>query len=285
MLPVKICSLLMIVMISACSKVDNSPMTNEFGVPYRATRQVSYGGVEVGVVISKSKENNVDVLMVYHGTSGSDSKILEAANQTLDGFDRILDRSDMMIVSVVYPEDNLLMGDNVVHAEAALLWMKNHGEKELGIKIGKIFLAGHSQGGYIVTRLNTMHATDGVIANAPGPLNMVFRCQLEEDGKIASGIHCTALKNKYGTTAQNPDAYFQRSLLNFTEGFKSDILFVQGMDDSPIQMYSWPVFRDKVKACNSCRGVEVFEIPGFGHPSLFESADGKTVFNDFILRH
>lgn len=260
-------------------------MTNEFGVAYRTTRQVSYGGVEVGVVISKPRENNVDVLMVYHGTTGSDSKILEAANQTLDGFDRILDRSDMMIVSVVYPEDNLLMGDNVVHAEAALLWLKNHAEKDLGIKIGKIFLGGHSQGGYIVTRLNTLHATDGVIANAPGPLNMVFRCQLEEEGKLASGYHCTALRNTYGTTAQNPDAYFQRSLLNFTDGFKSDILFVQGLDDSPIQMYSWPTFRDKVKACNSCSDVEIVEIPGFGHPSLFESVAGKNAFNDFILRH
>jgi hypothetical protein len=80
-----------------------------------------------------------------------------------------------------------------------------------------------------------MYQTNGVIANAPGPLNLVYRCQLEENGQVQSGAVCTKLKNVYGTTTSNPNAYFQRSLLNFTTGFKSDILFVQGLNDSPIQ--------------------------------------------------
>jgi hypothetical protein len=43
---------------------------------------------------------------------------------------------------VVYPEENLLMGDNLRHCEAALMWLKNNASSELQIEIGKIFLGG-----------------------------------------------------------------------------------------------------------------------------------------------
>ena len=224
-------------------------------------------------------------MLVFHGTVLYDSNIITAANTTLDKFKGILDRNDMMIVSVAYAQENVLFGDNIVQGEAALLWLKNKASQELGVAIKKIFLGGHSQGGYMVTRLNTMHETNGVIANAPGPLNLVYRCQLEENGQIASGAVCTKLKNVYGTTTNNPNAYFQRSLLNFTNGFKSDILFIQGIDDSPIQMYSWPSFKQDVLSCSSCRGRQFVEIAGEGHSALFESQTGKIEFNNFINSH
>jgi pimeloyl-ACP methyl ester carboxylesterase len=191
----------------------------------------------------------------------------------------------MMIVSVAYPQENVLLGDNIVQAEAALLWLKNNASQELGIKVKKVFLGGHSQGGYVVTRLNTMHQTNGVIANAPGPLNLVYRCELEEQGKVQSGAVCTQLRNVYGTTTNNPNAYFQRSLLNFTKGFKSDILFVQGLNDSPIQMYSWPSFKQDVLSCTNCQKSQFVEIVGGEHGSLFDSPIAKTEFNKFINSH
>lgn len=43
----------------------------------------------------------------------------------------------MLLVSVAYPEENLLFGDNIHHAEAALLWMKNYAEATLGIKFNR----------------------------------------------------------------------------------------------------------------------------------------------------
>ena len=51
-----------------------------------------------------------------------------------------------MIVSVVYPEqdpntlEGLLMGDNIVYAEVALLWVKEQANIELGINIQRVFL-------------------------------------------------------------------------------------------------------------------------------------------------
>ncbi|MFN7676342.1 alpha/beta hydrolase fold domain-containing protein [Flavobacterium sp.] len=267
----------------SCAK-DN---TTEQSTPtaYRITKSVTYNNSTVDVIIDKPALNEVDVLLVFHGTVMYDSSIISAANTTLDKFKGILDRNDMMIVSVAYPQENVLLGDNIVQCEAALLWLKNKASQELGITVKKIFLAGHSQGGYIVTRLNTMHQTAGVIANAPGPLNLVYRCGLEENGQVQSGAVCTKLNNVYGTTTSNPNAYFQRSLLNFTNGFKSDILFVQGLSDSPIQLYSWPTFKQDVLNCTNCQNRQFVEIVGGEHGSLFESPTAKTEFNNFINSH
>ena len=275
--------ILMSLFFFSCNK-DNTK-EKPTSVAYRITKSVTYNNVNVDVVIDKPAINEVDVLLVFHGTVLYDSNLTIAANTTLDKFKGILDRKDMMIVSVIYPQENVLLGDNIVQGEAALLWLKNNASQELGITVKKVFLGGHSQGGYMVTRLNTMHQTNGVIANAPGPLNLVYRCQLEEDGQVQSGAVCTQLKNVYGTTTSNPNAYFQRSLLNFTNGFKSDILFVQGLNDTPIQLYSWPTFKQDVLSCKNCQNRQFVEIDGGEHGSLFESPTAKTEFNNFINSH
>jgi hypothetical protein len=260
----------------------NKSTKGEISPGYQTTKKVSYNGVTVDVVINKPAGNEFDVLLVFHGTVNYDSEVLLAAKNTLDSFKAILDNKNMMIISVAYPEENLLFGDNNRQCEAALLWLKNTAAAELGLKVKKIFLAGHSQGGYQVTRLNTMHPTNGVIASAPGPLNLVYRCKLEESGQLAPSQQCSLLKNTYGITTLNPTAYANRSLLNFTTGLTSDILFIQGLEDSPIQMYSWPFFKADLMKCTTCKSIEFLEVPGLGHPALFISAQAKIVFNTFI---
>ena len=260
----------------------NKSTKGEISPPYQTTKKVSYNGVTVDVVINKPAGNEFDVLLVFHGTVNFDSEVLLAAKNTLDSFKAILDNKNMMIISVAYPEENLLFGDNNRQCEAALLWLKNTAAAELGLKVKKIFLAGHSQGGYQVTRLNTLHPTNGVIASAPGPLNLVYRCKLEESGQLAPSQQCSLLKNTYGITTLNPTAYANRSLLNFTTGLTSDILFIQGLEDSPIQMYSWPFFKADLMKCTTCKSIEFLEVPGLGHPALFISTQAKIVFNTFI---
>lgn len=249
---------------------------------YVLTRTIGTDSVSVEAIIDKPAEDTLDVLLLFHGTVGYDSLVLQAAQNTLEGFDAILDREDMLLVSVAYPEEGLLFGDNIRHAEAALLWVRNHAEQELEITVNKVFLAGHSQGGYLVTRLNTMHPTNGAIANAPGPLNLVFRCGLEENGQLPPGLVCGLLNQTFGSTQTAPEAYMLRSLLNFTGGHSSNILFVQGMDDSPIQMYSWPTFRQQLEGCTDCQERIFLELPGLGHQALFNSPEAKQAFNDFI---
>jgi hypothetical protein len=276
---------LLSVILCSCNKKDNSTSQTPTPSAYRQTKSISYNSVSVDVVIDKPAKTDLDVLLVFHGSVRFDNEILTAANTTLDKFKSILDKRDMMIVSVAYPQENVLLGDNIVKCEAALLWLKNKASQELGITVGKIFLGGHSQGGYMVTRLNTMHQTNGVISNAPGPLNLVYRCQLEENGQVQASSVCTKLKNVYGSTTSNPNAYFERSLLNFTNGFKSDILFVQGLNDSPIQLYTWPTFKQDILNCTNCQNSQFLEIAGGEHGSLFESPIGKTEFNNFIITH
>lgn len=272
---------LLLLFFLSCEKDNSADQPNPNTSAYRITKSISYNSVNVNVIIDKPVVNEFDVLITYHGTVQSDSDILPAAETTLNQFKNILNRQDMMIVSVAHPQLNILFGDNILQAEAALLWVKHKANQELGITVKKIFLAGHSQGGYLVTRLNTMHQTNGVIANAPGPLNLVYRCQLEENGQAPASYPCNKLRNVYGTTVTNPNAYWERSLLNFTNGFKSDILFVQGLDDLAIQLYSWPTFKQDVINCTNCQNRQFVEISG-GHTALFQNQTARTEFNNFI---
>jgi len=257
---------------------------------FRPTRWVVANNLPVQVLIQRPPQvinppapnPVVDVLIVFHGTVLYDSNLVVAANQSLEEFKAILNRQDMLLVSVAYPGEQLLFGDNIAYAEAALLWVRNQASTQLGVTVRKVFLAGHSQGGYLVTRLNTMHATNGVIANAPGPLNLVYRCGLEESGVLALGSTCSKIQQVYGTTQVNPNEYMQRSLLSFTTGHRSDILFVQGLNDSPIQMYSWPTFKQSMQNCNNCQLRQYVEVPNMGHTSIFLDPTAITQFNTFI---
>jgi hypothetical protein len=220
---------------SAACTPREVPTASTASKAYRATKYITYNNVGVDLVIDKPANDTVDVLVAYHGTVFVNSKILEAAGTTLDRVKAITMRQDMMIVSVAYPEEGLLFGDNIRESEAALLWVKQKASAELGVVIKKVFLEGHSQGGYIVTRLNTMHTSDGVVANALGPLNLALRCQLEETNQLPGSPVCALLRNSYGSARTNPQPYNERSLLNFTNNFKADILFTQGLQDAQIQ--------------------------------------------------
>lgn len=251
-------------------------------VAYRGTRTIAIDGVGVDVIVDKPAKDVVDALVVYHGTVGRDALVMDAAERTLDEFRALLNRDDVMIVSVAYPEEGLLFGDNLREAEAALLWVKRAAGTELGVRLGRVFLGGHSQGGYLVTRLNTLHAVDGVVANAPGPLDLVYRCGLEERGEETASAVCRRLRAAFGPTTANAEAYASRSLLRFTDGHLSKVLVVQGLADSPIQMRSWPLFRAALEACQNCRERTFLELPDLEHPALFRSAEARVAFGDFL---
>ncbi|MCO5290795.1 MAG: prolyl oligopeptidase family serine peptidase [Chitinophagaceae bacterium] len=266
--------------LQACVNQKNNSQISER--PYKVVKSIHYNGVKVDIIIDKPAGEPTDVLMVYHGTVVADKKILDATETTLQNFRKILRHKNTTIISVAYPEEGLLIGDNLPQAEAALLWVKNKANAELGIPTKKIFLAGHSQGGYLVTRLNRLHSVNGVIANAPGPLNLAYRCQLEEKRQIKSSAACTLLYNQYGFASDNPEPYLDRSLLKFTSGFKSDILFIQGLHDSPVQMYSWQTFKQNLMNCSDCKETQFFEVKNEGHLALFNDNQAIELFNNFL---
>jgi poly(3-hydroxybutyrate) depolymerase len=274
-------ALLVLALLSSCAGGGEDDAVPRAG---RETRTITHIGTSVDIVIDRPAAKEADVLVVYHGTVSADRGLAEAANRSADEFKALVAPREMLVVSVAYPQENVLFGDGIAQAEAALLWVKERAGRELGITVRRVFLAGHSQGGHVVTRLNTMHRTDGVIANAPGPLDLVFRCELEETGRLQTGSVCTKLREAYGTTGADPEAYLQRSLVRFTDGFKADILFVQGLADSPVQLRTWPAFAQAVKGCSRCEDVQVLELPGLGHESIFNSTTAKAEVQSFLDR-
>jgi len=242
---------------------------------------INENNVSVQLIIDKPAIESADVVMTFHGTVETDDKIVQAAQKTLDETKKIVNRQDILFISVAYPEEGLFMGDNLKHAEAALLWAKQKASKALNIKTKRIFLVGHSQGGYLVTRLNTMHPTDGVIANAPGPLNLRLRCELEEKGKIPESGNCRRIRDAYGSTESHPDAYLSRSLLSHLQGFKSRILFTQGMSDTRLQLTSWPLLKEKVSNCSDCAKAQFEELDG-EHAALFSNPKAPNIVAEFI---
>ncbi len=131
--------LLSVIYFSSCAEENT---TEESIDTYRVTQTISYNDIDVDVVIDKPALNEMDVLLVFHGTVLYDSNLITAANTTLEKFKGILDRNDMMIVSVAYPQENVLFGDSIIECEAALLWLKNNASQELGITVNKIFWLG-----------------------------------------------------------------------------------------------------------------------------------------------
>jgi dipeptidyl aminopeptidase/acylaminoacyl peptidase len=260
---------------------------------------MSHNDTVVNAYVNKyeylSNNEEVNVILAYHGTAMVNSEINHAAIGIATNIrEKILNNEgkNIVIISVAYPEENLLIGDNIKEAEAALLWVKDNAINKLQLNIHKIFLFGHSQGAYLVTRLNTMHETDGVISNSPGPLNLVMRCEAEEQrtkyylnppDPLEIGYVCYLLYQEYGTTKENPNAYKQRSGMSFVSGYKSDILFIQGMDDgNPFQQSNWPTFIKAVENNENEIKYEFLNIEGFGHPAVFESPEAKQKVIEFI---
>lgn len=249
---------------------------------------VTSGEIEVEVLVDLPTAESVDALVVYTGTVKEDANLIPAATNMMENVRGLVGEERYMIVSVAYPQEFKHIGDNLPEAETALRWVQQSAAQELDVEIKKTFLIGHSQGGYLVTRLNALYKTDGVVANAPGPLDLHFRCELEERGRISrsnsTGGYCERMQAEFGTTDINPGSYRQRSLLSHAQGFKADILFVQGLDDSPIQMRSWEMFQLKVKECADCQQHAFMDVEGEGHSALFSSARAGARLRAFLTR-
>lgn len=193
-------------------------------------------------------ETNIDVIVAYHPTITSQSQtIMQAAQNTLDVFLNTLNIKDKIIFSVAYPQDaipaanqfgiggnedpNFVFESNLPYARASLLWAKNSlnafmNANAITKTTSKVFMFGHSQGGSLVHKINTLETTDGVISNAPGPIRLDLTCQ--SDG---SNTTCTKLFNLFGPVATSSQ-YFNRSVAAYTTGLKSRTLYIQGQQDT-----------------------------------------------------
>ena len=174
-------------------------------------------------------ESSVDVVVVFHGTVSSGD--IQAASETaLTQFLNTngLNVRDKIIFSAAYPQDHIpqsdqynltgvgtqqsdfLMGDNLPYARAAVGWVKNSLNAYIAAQggsktIGDVYLFGHSQGGKLVTKINTIDpGIAGVVANAPGPIQFDQTCTANPGNyscSKVSAIHGVASGSGGGTGA------------------------------------------------------------------------------------
>ena len=174
-------------------------------------------------------DSSIDVVVVFHGTltEGGNSTIAEAASDMLE---RFVDTSvtdlnvrDKIVFSAAYPQDHIsntrqydidgvgtetstfLMGDNIVYTRAAVGWVKNSLNDYIAAKggsktIGDVYLFGHSQGGALVSKMNTLETgITGVVADSPGPIQFDQTCSIPAN---AEGTSCSKVSAIYGAVPQ-----------------------------------------------------------------------------------
>lgn len=231
--------------------------------------------------------STLDVVVLYHGTIESQEVTpFDAASTFMSIALNKVDLKDKIIFSVAYPQDAIpdyvansslatqqfpgldlstfYIGDNIVYAEAALLWVKNTLPDYLTANnipktIDKVYTFGHSQGAYLVHRLNRLHTVDGVISNAPGPIDLLARCSGDEN---TENFTCNKINVGFGSTLTNPDEYNDRSLKNFLSGTLSPTLFTQALDDTTGDEYGVPqvanmqnIVQAGLSTCTDCASV------------------------------
>jgi len=255
-------------------------------------------------------DNSIDLVVAYHGTIDLDpspgaTTILDASNTNLTllkGNNIGID--DKIIFSVAYPQDgitatqnlNLLnpaqlstfeFGDNLPYARAALLWAKNNLNSYIaglgGTKtINNVYMFGHSQGGSLVHKLNTLETTNGAIANAPGPIRLDITCENQENlGLVGpdktlnpTNVTCQKLFNAYGSAATASEYQDVSLLYNYVTGHKAKITYLQALDDptggtSGVGQVYW---MNELTAAMSANGqsYEYITVPTGGHDAFYK---------------
>ena len=251
---------------------------------------VTYNGVPVRGYLyyptSSDVGSTLDVVVLYHGTITSAGVTpFDAASTFMSIALNKVDLKDKIIFSVAYPQDAIpdyiqnpelatqqfpgfnvdsYIGDNIGYAEAALLWVKNTLPAYLTANnipktINKVYTFGHSQGAYLVHRLNRLQTVDGVIANAPGPIDLLARCSGDQN---TGNVSCNKINIGLGSTLTNPDEYNGRSLKNFLSGTLSPTLFTQALDDTTGDEYGSPqvanmqnIVQAGLSTCTDCASV------------------------------
>ena len=280
--------------------------------------QTTYGGYPVrGYLYYPTSANvgsSLDVVVLYHGTiTSAGVSPADAASTFMSIALNKVDIKDKIIFSVAYPQDfiplwqanptlpaiqfpgldypNLYLGDNIVYAEAALLWVKNElnsflSSNNIPKTTNKIYTFGHSQGAYLVHRLNTLHTVDGVISNAPGPIDLLTRCSGVNQTETGS---CNKIGSGIGLTSTDPDAYNSRSLKSFLSGTLSPTLFTQALDDDTADEFGTPqvanmkdIVQVGLSTCTNCASINFNYYETGGHDAFVTNVALQNDIRNFV---
>ena len=218
----------------------------------------------MGTVYVPTYSGGNDMVVAFHGTLADDladpstqDGIGEQAASFLNNVlidPNAINLRDMVVFSAAIPQDHItnvrqynlsgvgkeestfLMGDNLPYARAAAAWAKNSMaswlENDQGIikSITNTYIFGHSQGGALATKINTLDTYDGVAANSPGPIQFDLTCTA--DPTLDSCAKVAVIHGPAGAAGsyENTDV---DNHLNVNTASQGDFLAWDGSD------YSW----------------------------------------------
>jgi hypothetical protein len=249
----------------------------------------------------------LDLVIAFHGTlpEGGTQTIAESSEIVLDVLTNPngMNIRDKIIFSVAYPQDHIsqsrqynlpgvgreapafIMGSNLPYARAAVEWAKSNivsflASQGITKSIGDVYMFGHSQGGKIVTKLNTIvTGIAGVVANAPGPIQFDQTCAANP-----GNYTCSKIAAIYGPASTNPTPYTNIGLETYTTGHNAPILFTQALDDTTGGGNQSQWLRDFIIAINSNPNptVTVSTVPSGGHDAFVENPQLQNSIRVFI---
>jgi hypothetical protein len=258
--------------------------------------------------------SSIDLVVAYHPTiDNPTTTIAQAASNVLSILKDNVGINDKIIFAVAYPQDaisvaqniNLLtqaqlnsfyLGDNLPYAQAALLWAKNNlnsfmSSNSISKTIKDVYMFGHSQGGSLVHKLNTLVQTKGVIANAPGPIRLDETCSANE-ANSGNNITCNKLFTAYGTANATPlssNQYYGRSVENYITGHLAPITYTQALDDTtgniPGNANSGQVYwMTELLSIMQTNGqtYSYYPVPTGGHPAFVQDLYLHTVIKNAV---
>lgn len=211
-----------------------------------------------------SLTGSVDVVVGFHGTLPDDladpstqDGIGEQAASLLNNVlidQNKLNLRDKIVFSAAIPQDHItnvrqynlsgvgkeestfLMGDNLPYARAAVAWAENsltpwllntHGITIIG---NNTFIFGHSQGGALAAKINTVSTYSGVVANSPGPIQFDQTCTADPNGYTCAKVAVIHGPAGSGGTYENTDV---DNHLNVDTASPGEVLAWDGSD------YAW----------------------------------------------
>ena len=256
--------------------------------------------------------SSIDVVVVFHGTVSPEGpngpSIADASVTALNHF---LDPSglnvrDKIIFSAAYPQDHIsqarnlnisgtgteqadfLMGDNLPYARAAVGWVKNSlnsymSSNGISKTIGNVYLFGHSQGGKLVAKMNTLETgIAGVIANAPGPIQFDQTCA----SGGSSTISCTKIAAIHGASTGNGDEPYQSiGLETYTSTHNAPILFTQATGDQTGggNQYTWlQDYVNALEAISANAEATLTTVSGSNHAAFTSDSTLQSAIRTFV---
>jgi hypothetical protein len=135
-----------------------------------------------------------------------------------------------------------------------------------------------------------MHAVDGIISNAPGPIDLLTRCSGNQN---TINVTCNKIRVGFGSTAENPSAYDDVSLKNFLSGTLSPALFTQALDDITGNAFGVPqvenmqnIVQAGLNTCTNCEDITFNYYETGGHAAFVTNTvlqnDIRTFVGSFI---